>query len=142
MDLAGPMKTQSIQSNLYHFIIVDNFMCYKWVLFLPRKINAFKAFIKFHALVSTYYKGTLRAAQSDHGGEFLSKEFIQHMEKQGVHHQLMVLHMPQQMVSQKGQTGPWLKLLEQCCKVQACHRGFGNVQSPQLYTYETVHHHV
>ena len=96
MGLTGPMRTQSIQGNLYHFIIVDDYTHYKWVLFLPPKSDTFKAFKKFHALVSTYYKGILRATRSDHRGEFLLKEFIQHMEKQGMHHQLTAPHTLQQ----------------------------------------------
>jgi transposase InsO family protein len=96
MDLAGPMKTRSIQSNMYHFILVDDYTRYKWVMFLPSKSDAFKAFKKFHVLVSTYYKGTLRAARSDQGGEFLSKDFTGYMEEHGILHQLTVPHTPQQ----------------------------------------------
>ena len=67
MDLAGPMKTRSVQGNFYHFIIVDDYMRYKWVLFLLAKSDTFEAFKNFHVLISTYYKGTLRAAHLDQG---------------------------------------------------------------------------
>ena len=96
MDLMGPMKTKSIQGSLYHFIIVDDYSRYKWVFFLKAKSDTFTSFQKFHALVSTHYGGTLRAARSDHGGEFLSMEFTQYMEEKGILHQLTVPHMPQQ----------------------------------------------
>ena len=75
---------------------MDDHTCYKWTLFLLHKSDAFEAFKKVHALVTTYYKGTLRATRSDHGGEFLLKDFIQYMEKHGVHHQLTAPHTPQQ----------------------------------------------
>ena len=90
------MKTWSIQGNFYNFIIVDDHTHYKWTLFLLHKSNAFEAFKKFHALITTYYKGMLRATRSDCGGEFLLKDFIQYMEKHGVHHQLTAPHTPQQ----------------------------------------------
>jgi len=89
-------ETWLVQNNFYHFIIVDDYMCYKWTLFLLQKGDTFEAFKKFYALISTYYKGTLRAACSDCRGEFLSKEFIQYIEEQGVHHQLTSPHTPQQ----------------------------------------------
>ena len=81
MDLAGPMKTRSIQGSFYHFIIIDDYTCYKWALFLLQKSDTFEAFKNFHTLISTFYKGTLRAAHSNHEGEFLSQEFIQHMKE-------------------------------------------------------------
>ena len=96
MDLAGPMKTQSVQGNFYHFVIVDNYTRYKWVFFLKGKDETFSCFKRFHALVSTHYQGTLRAARSDCGGEFLSTEFIKYLEEQRIQHQLTAPHTPQQ----------------------------------------------
>ena len=59
MDLAGPMKTRSIQGHYYHFVIVDDYTRYKWVYFLTGKDETYPCFKAFHVLVSTHYNGTL-----------------------------------------------------------------------------------
>ena len=96
MDLAGPMQTQSIQGNYYHYILVDDCTRYKWAFFLRRKSDTFKCFKQFDTLVSTQFDSTLRAVRSDRGGEFLSAEFTQYMENKGIKHQLTTPHTPQQ----------------------------------------------
>jgi len=96
MDLAGPMRTHSIQGHFYHFIIVDDYTCYKWIYFLTTKEQTFTHFREFHAFISTHYGGTLRAAHSDHGGEFCSTEFTNYMAEQGMHCQLTASQTPQQ----------------------------------------------
>ena len=96
MDLAGPMKTHSIQGHYYHFVIVDDYTCYKWVYFLTGKNETYSCFKAFHALISTYYNGVLWATCSDCGGEFCSAEFSKFMTEKGIHHQLTAPHTPQQ----------------------------------------------
>jgi len=96
MDLAGPMKTRSIQGHFYHYLLVDDYTRYKWIFFLMTKDQAFARFKDFQMFVSTYYGSTLRAARSDHRGEFCSTEFSNYMVEQGIHHQLTAPHTPQQ----------------------------------------------
>ena len=94
MDLAGPMKTCSIQGHYYHFVIIDDYTHYKWVYFLTGKDETYSCFKAFHTLVSTHYNGTLQVAHSDHRGEFCSAEFSKFMTEKGIHHQLTVPHTP------------------------------------------------
>ena len=96
MDLAGPMQTQSIQGNFYHYIIVDDYSQFKWVFFLRTKSQAFEHFQFFLAFVSTQFNANVKAARSDRGGEFLSTEFTKLMEAKGIEHQLTAPHTPQQ----------------------------------------------
>ena len=96
MDLAGPMNTHSIQGHYYHFILVDDYTQHKWIYFLTAKSDTFSQFKNFHALVGNYYKGSLRAICTDCGGEFLSRDFTQYLEKQGIHHSLTRPNTPQQ----------------------------------------------
>ena len=96
MDLAGPMRTRSIQGHFYHFIIVDDYTHYKWIYFLTTKEQTFARFREFHAFISTHYGGTLRAARSDRGGEFCSTEFTNYMAEKRMHHQLTAPQTPQQ----------------------------------------------
>ena len=96
MDLAGPMQTQSLQGSFYHYIIVDDYSRFKWIFYLRTKSQAFEKFQNFLAFVSTQFNATLKAAHSDRGGEFLSKEFTSYMEARGIEHQLTAPHTPQQ----------------------------------------------
>ena len=59
MDLAGPMKTKSLQGNFYHFIIVDDFTRFKWTFFLQTKNQAFERFKTFVAFISTQFDTVL-----------------------------------------------------------------------------------
>ena len=97
VDLACPMKMRSIQGHYYHFIFVDDFTRrYKCFYFLTRKDEAFASFKAFHALISTFYSGTLRAVHSDRRGEFCSTEFSAYMTVKGVQHQLTAPRTPPQ----------------------------------------------
>ena len=96
MDLAGPMNTRSIQGHYYHFVLVDDYTRHKWIYFLTAKSDTFAQFKNFHALVKNYYNGSLRAIRTDRGGEFLSQEFTQYLEKQGIHHYITAPNTPQQ----------------------------------------------
>lgn len=70
MDLFGPTRTASIWGKWYAFIIVDDYSCFTWIIFLTHKDEALKNFKIFCKKVQReigYYISTI---QSDHGGEF------------------------------------------------------------------------
>ena len=46
MDLFGPIRTASLSGKLYAFVIVDDYSCYTWLLFLAHKNETHKAFVK------------------------------------------------------------------------------------------------
>ena len=96
MDLAGPMRTKSIQGSFYYYIIVDDNTRFKWVFFLRTKDQAFEKFKIFYAFVHTQFNTTLKLIRSDRGGEFLSTEFIKFMDNKGIEHQLTAPYTPQQ----------------------------------------------
>ena len=88
------MQTWSIQGNSYHYVLVDDYTCYKWISFLWAKSDTFDCFKKFHVLASTHYKSMLWAIHLDHGGEFLSMEFSQYIREKGIKHELTAPHTP------------------------------------------------
>ncbi|XP_075111690.1 uncharacterized protein LOC142181914 [Nicotiana tabacum] len=68
MDLFGPTRTGSIGGRKYVFVIVDDFSCFTWVIFLSHNDEALRNFEVFCKKVQHkkgYYISTIR---SDHGG--------------------------------------------------------------------------
>jgi transposase InsO family protein len=96
MDLAGPMRTRSVQGNFYHYIIIDDYTRFKWTFFLSTKDQALEKFKFFHAYILTQFNKKIKAARSDRGGEFLSKLFTNFMEEKGIRHELTTPYTPQQ----------------------------------------------
>ena len=47
IDLFDPTKTTSLGEKRYDFVIIDDFLCFTWVLFLASKDEAFSVFLKF-----------------------------------------------------------------------------------------------
>ena len=95
IDLVGLMKTQSIQGNFYHYILVDDYTHYNWVFFIGTKDEPFHCFKTFFTFILTQFGTTLKAIRSDRGGEFLSTDFIKYLEK-GTADRLTTPHTPQQ----------------------------------------------
>ena len=48
MDLFGPTRTTSLGGKRYDFIIIDDFSCFTWILFLAYKGEVFSVFSKFY----------------------------------------------------------------------------------------------
>jgi hypothetical protein len=134
MDLAGPMRTQSIQGSFYHYVIVDDYMRYKWVFFLRTKDQAFEKFQIFLMFITTQFNATLKAARSDRGGGNSSQGSSQNSWKvKGLNTNLLPLTRHSKRGSQKGPTIPSLALPEHCYRWPECQMASGNVLYLQLH---------
>jgi hypothetical protein len=67
-----------------------------WVYFLQSKGEAFRSFKVFKAFVEKQSEKKLKVLRTDRGGEFLSKEFINFCENEGIHHELTTPYTPEQ----------------------------------------------
>ena len=74
MDLFGPIRTTSLSGKLYAFVIIDDYSCYTWVLFLAHKDEAHKAFVKLCRRVQNEKKLCYYNVRSDIGREFDNQE--------------------------------------------------------------------
>ena len=83
MDLAGPIRTRSIQGSFYYYILVDDYTRFKWVLFIQAKDQALKNFKTFLTFIATQFNTSIQAVCSDRGGEFLSSEFSKFLKEKG-----------------------------------------------------------
>ena len=51
VDVCGPMKTYSLNNNMYFLVFVDYFSQITWVYFLKEKSEAFSVFKKFKVYI-------------------------------------------------------------------------------------------
>ncbi|PKU84201.1 Retrovirus-related Pol polyprotein from transposon TNT 1-94 [Dendrobium catenatum] len=76
-DLWGPSPVDSCQDFRYYMLFVDDFTRYSWIFLLKRKSEALQTFLYFKKLVENQFQTTIKALQSDRGGEYLNKSFQQ-----------------------------------------------------------------
>ena len=95
-DLCGPMQTKSFGGSKYFLLFIDDSTRMSWVYFLQLKSETFQAFKKFKALVEKQSGNCIKTLRTDRGGEFLSHEFVEFCEEQGLHRELTAPYTPEQ----------------------------------------------
>lgn len=95
-DLCGPMSIDSLGGSRYFLLFVDDFSRMNWVYFLKKKSEAFEHFKKFKAFVEKQSDCHIKTLRTDRGGEFVSEEFNQFCEENGIHRELTAPYTPQQ----------------------------------------------
>ncbi|KAM1746060.1 hypothetical protein ACFX11_012725 [Malus domestica] len=106
VDLCGPMRNESTGGNKYFMLLVDDATRMIWVYFLKYKSEAFSCFKKFKAMTELQTGLRVKCLRSDRGGEFLSTEFNQFCDTEGIQRQLSLAFTPQQngVVERKNRT--------------------------------------
>ncbi|GJX24931.1 retrovirus-related pol polyprotein from transposon TNT 1-94 [Tanacetum coccineum] len=87
-DLCGSMRTESLAGSKYFMLLTDDFDRMSWAYFLKYKSESFDCFKKFKALVENQSGKSIKVLQTDHRGEFLSKEFYDFCDEHGILRQL------------------------------------------------------
>lgn len=95
-DLMGPMHTPSLGGNKYVFLLTDDFSRYSWVYFLSNKGDALERFKTFKRLAEKQFNHPLKTLRTDRGGEFISKDFWNYCNLNGIQRQLSAPYSPQQ----------------------------------------------
>ncbi|CAL2257239.1 unnamed protein product [Prunus armeniaca] len=100
------MRNESVAQNRYFMLIIDDFTRMIWVYFLRNKSEAFSCFKKFKSMTELQTGQKVKCIRSDRGGEFLSAEFVEFCEVQGIQRQLTMAYTPQQneVVERKNRT--------------------------------------
>ena len=83
-DLWGPSPIQSVQGFSYYAVLIDNYSRFCWFYPLKYKSDFANTFTMFQALVENQYQTKIGTFQCDGGGEFMSKQFLQHLQKCGI----------------------------------------------------------
>ncbi|KAM2036667.1 hypothetical protein ACFX16_039588 [Malus domestica] len=106
VDLCGPMRIESTGGNKYFMLLVDDATRMIWVYFLRFKSEAFTCFQKFKAMTELQSGMKVKCVRSDRGGEFLSNEFKQYCDTEGIQRQLSLSYTPYQngVVERKNRT--------------------------------------
>ena len=61
---------------------------------MQKKYQTFSKFLEFKALVEKYTRKQVKALRSDNGGEYISKEFKNLCNKEGIQRELIAPHNP------------------------------------------------
>lgn len=95
-DLCGPITPSTPGGKRYVFVLIDDCSRYMWTILLDKKSEAFNKFKVFKQLVENETKAKVKTFRSDRGGEFLSHEFKEFCEKNGINRHLTASYSPQQ----------------------------------------------
>ena len=93
-DLCGPFPS-SLCNKKYFITFVDDFTRFTTVYFLESKHQAFKAFQNYHAAVTNLHCLSIKALQSDNGGEFVNERFNKFCSSLGIERRLATPYSPQ-----------------------------------------------
>ncbi|KAE8656318.1 Nodulation-signaling pathway 2 protein [Hibiscus syriacus] len=92
-DLWGPPHVAS-NGYRYYVTFIDAFTRFTWLYLLKDKAQAVEAFKGFHKLVTNQFGGSIKALQSDWGGEY--RVFSVLLAKSGIVHRLTCPHTSEQ----------------------------------------------
>ncbi|GJZ36835.1 retrotransposon protein, putative, ty1-copia subclass [Tanacetum coccineum] len=94
-DVYGPFRTTSREGANYYVTFTDDFSRYGYVYLIKHKHEVFEMFKTFQNEVENQLRKTIKALQSDRGGEYLSQEFLDHLRSRGIISQLTPPYTPQ-----------------------------------------------
>nr|GEV34531.1 hypothetical protein [Tanacetum cinerariifolium] len=83
-DVCGPFRIVSRQGSSYFVTFTDDFSRYGYVYLLKHKHEVFQTFKVFKKEVENQLGKTIKSLPSDHGGEYMSQEFLDHLKEHGI----------------------------------------------------------
>lgn len=95
-DLMGPTKTPSYSGYHYVMVLVGDPSRYTWVHFLKEKSEALLKFVEFNSTINKEFGQKIKCLRSDNGGEFMSDDFFQYCDNNGIQRQMTCPNTPQQ----------------------------------------------
>nr|GFC89244.1 retrotransposon protein, putative, Ty1-copia subclass [Tanacetum cinerariifolium] len=84
IDVCGPFKIMSRQGASYFITFTDDFSRYGYVYLLKHKHEVFETFKVFQKEVENQLGKTIKSLRYDHGGEYMSQEFLDHIKDHGI----------------------------------------------------------
>ena len=95
-DVCGKLTPQSMGGGSYFVTFIDDFSKYCWIYILKQKSDVFHTFKIWKAMVENMYQSKIKVIRSDNGGEYVSKEFENFLQNEGIVHQTSIPKTPQQ----------------------------------------------
>ncbi|GKC84458.1 putative ribonuclease H-like domain-containing protein [Tanacetum coccineum] len=96
MDLCGPMRIASIYGKRYVLVIVDDYSCYTWVVFLRSKDEAPEEIKTFLKKITVLLQALVIIVRTDNGREFKNQVLQEYFNSVGITHQASFVRTPQQ----------------------------------------------
>jgi len=84
----------TVSGHHYYISFVDHYSKYVWIYPLINKIGAFSIFLEFKIHVKKFLARSIKALQTDGGGEFI--KFKPYLSSQGIAHHLFCPHISYQ----------------------------------------------
>ena len=84
----------SFGGNYYALVIVDDYSRYTWTLFLTHKRDVFHTFKKLARIIQNKKNLKIASIRSDHGGEFVNKDFKSFCDEHGIEHNFSTPRTP------------------------------------------------
>ena len=75
-DACGPMPSICLSGYEYYVTFIDDYSRKTWIQFLKNKIEVFRKFKEFKALIENHSKNKIKTLISDNGGELCKEERI------------------------------------------------------------------
>ena len=94
IDVCGPFLVSSTTKHKYYVIFVDEFSRKCWIFFMQKKDQTFSKFCEFKSLVEKKLGKQVKALRNDNGGEYISNEFKDFCNKEGIRRELIEPHNP------------------------------------------------
>jgi hypothetical protein len=94
-DLWGPSPVETIGRKRYYVSFTDDFSRYTNIYFLQTKDETFGSYCVYEAWLLTQYNVRIKCLNSDRGGEYLLKEFSDHLKRAGTTRRLTVHDTPE-----------------------------------------------
>lgn len=95
-DLCGPMPEKSWGGSRYFLTFIDDHSRKVFVFFLKAKNEVFNIFKQFQAMVENETDKKIKVLRTDNGGEYVSSNMKNHLQKLGIKHQLTIPYTPEQ----------------------------------------------
>ncbi|GKE70063.1 retrotransposon protein, putative, ty1-copia subclass, partial [Tanacetum coccineum] len=83
-DACSPFKIMSRQGDYYFVTFSDDFSRYGYVYLLKHKHEVFETFKVFQKVVENLLGKTIKSLRFDRGGEYMSKEFLDHLKEREI----------------------------------------------------------
>ncbi|GJU31945.1 retrotransposon protein, putative, ty1-copia subclass [Tanacetum coccineum] len=83
-DVCGPFKIMSRHGINYFITFTDDFSRYGYVYLLKHKHEVFETFKVFQKEVENQLGKTIKSLRSDHEGEYMSQDFLDHLKDHGI----------------------------------------------------------
>lgn len=95
-DVCGPFSVPSVQGMKYFVIFKDAATSFRYVYFLKNKCDVLNRFKKYNSMIKNKFSHSVHILHTDNGREYLSNDFKEYLDCEGISHELTAPYTPEQ----------------------------------------------